>query len=40
MGATTVEIPTSHVPMVSSPGEVADLIEKAAEAVGALAATR
>jgi pimeloyl-ACP methyl ester carboxylesterase len=35
MGATTVEIPSSHVPMVSRPEEVADLIEKAAEAVGA-----
>src|SRR6202049_928535 len=29
MGATTVEIPSSHVPMVSHPNEVADLIEKA-----------
>jgi pimeloyl-ACP methyl ester carboxylesterase len=38
MGATTVEIPSSHVAMVSHPGEVADLIEKAAEAVGATAA--
>ena len=35
MGATTVEIPSSHVPMVSHPAKVADLIEKAAEAVGA-----
>jgi pimeloyl-ACP methyl ester carboxylesterase len=35
MGATTVEVPSSHLPMVSRPGEVADLIEKAAEAVGA-----
>jgi pimeloyl-ACP methyl ester carboxylesterase len=34
MGATTVEIPSSHVPMVSHPNEVADLIEKAANAVG------
>jgi pimeloyl-ACP methyl ester carboxylesterase len=40
MGATTVEIPSSHVPMVSHPEEVADLIEKAAEAVGVPAATR
>ena len=40
MGATTVEIPSSHVPMVSRPEEVADLIEKAAEAVGVQAATR
>src|SRR3989440_3714196 len=38
MGATTVEIPSSHVPMVSRPEEVAELIEKAAEAVGAAAA--
>jgi len=38
MGATTVEIPASHVAMVSHPAEVADLIEKAAEAVGATAA--
>jgi pimeloyl-ACP methyl ester carboxylesterase len=34
MGATTVEIPSSHVAMVSHPAEVAGLIEKAAEAVG------
>jgi pimeloyl-ACP methyl ester carboxylesterase len=40
MGATTVEIPSSHAPMVSHPEEVADLIEKAAEAVGVPAATR
>jgi pimeloyl-ACP methyl ester carboxylesterase len=33
MGATTVEIPSSHVPMVSHPGEVAQLIKTAAEAV-------
>ena len=33
MGATTVEIPSSHVPMVSHPGEVARLIATAAEAV-------
>ena len=33
MGATTVEIPSSHVAMVSHPGEVAKLIETAAEAV-------
>jgi hypothetical protein len=38
MGATTVEIPSSHVLMVSHPAEVADLIEKAAETVGATAA--
>jgi pimeloyl-ACP methyl ester carboxylesterase len=40
MGATTVEIPSNHVPMVSHPNEVADLIEKAAAAVGVPAATR
>jgi len=38
IGATTVEIPASHVAMVSHPAEVADLVEKAAEAVGAAAA--
>jgi O6-methylguanine-DNA--protein-cysteine methyltransferase len=37
MGATTVEIPSGHVAMVSQPAEVADLIEKAADAVGAAA---
>ena len=40
MGATTVEIPSSHVPMVSHPTEVADLIEKAANAVGVATASR
>ena len=35
MGATTVEIASSHVPMVSHPGDVAQLIETAAEAVPA-----
>src|SRR5438552_8588535 len=34
MGATTVEIPSSHVAMVSHSVEVTELIEKAAEAVG------
>ena len=29
MGATTVEIPSSHVAMVSHPADVADLVEKA-----------
>jgi pimeloyl-ACP methyl ester carboxylesterase len=38
MGATTVEIPSSHVAMVSRPAEVADLVEKAADAVGAASA--
>jgi pimeloyl-ACP methyl ester carboxylesterase len=37
MGATTVEAPSSHVAMISHPQEVTDLIEKAAEAVGAAA---
>jgi pimeloyl-ACP methyl ester carboxylesterase len=40
MGATTVEIPSSHVPMISHPTEVADLIEKAANAIGVTTATR
>jgi pimeloyl-ACP methyl ester carboxylesterase len=35
MGATTVEIPSSHVAMVSHPGDAAQLIETAAEAVPA-----
>jgi pimeloyl-ACP methyl ester carboxylesterase len=35
MGATTVEIHSSHVAMVSHPGEVAELIETAAKAVTA-----
>jgi pimeloyl-ACP methyl ester carboxylesterase len=35
MGAVVVEIPSSHVAMVSHPGEVARLIETAAEAVPA-----
>src|ERR1700734_2566743 len=35
MGATTVEIPSSHVAMVSHPGEVAQLIKSATEAVPA-----
>jgi pimeloyl-ACP methyl ester carboxylesterase len=35
MGATTVEIPSSHVAMVSHPGDVAELIKTAAEAVAA-----
>jgi pimeloyl-ACP methyl ester carboxylesterase len=38
MGATTVEIPSSHVAMVSHPAEVTELIEKAA--VPARAAAR
>ena len=35
MGATTVEIPSSHVAMVSHPGDVTQLIETAAKAVPA-----
>jgi pimeloyl-ACP methyl ester carboxylesterase len=35
MGATTVEIPSSHVAMVSHPGDVAELIKTAAESVAA-----
>ena len=35
MGATTVEIPSSHVPMVSHPAEAADLIMTAADALAA-----
>ena len=35
MGAATVEIPASHVAMVSHPAAVAQLIETAAEAVSA-----
>ena len=38
MGATTIEIPSSHVAMVSHPADVADLIEKATETVAAAAA--
>jgi hypothetical protein len=33
MGATTVEVPTNHVAMVSHPDEVLQLIKTAAEAV-------
>jgi pimeloyl-ACP methyl ester carboxylesterase len=35
MGATTIEVPSSHVAMVSHPDEVARLIESAAQAVSA-----
>jgi len=35
MGATTIEIPSSHVAMVSHPSDVAQLIENAAEALQA-----
>jgi hypothetical protein len=35
MGATTVEVATNHVAMVSHPDEVLQLIRTAAEAVSA-----
>jgi len=35
MGATTVEVPSSHVAMVSHPGDVTQLIESAAKEVSA-----
>jgi pimeloyl-ACP methyl ester carboxylesterase len=35
MGATTIEVPSSHVAMVSHPSDVAQLIETAAQAVQA-----
>ena len=35
MGATTVEVPTNHVAMVSHPDEVVQLIKTAAVAVAA-----
>jgi pimeloyl-ACP methyl ester carboxylesterase len=38
MGATTVEVPSSHVAMVSHPAEVTELIERAAAEVGVTAA--
>jgi len=37
MGATTIEVSASHVAMVSHPDDVASLIERAAESVGASA---
>jgi hypothetical protein len=37
MGAMTIEIPSSHVAMFCHPAEVADLVEKAADAVSAAA---
>ncbi len=37
MGATTVEVPSSHVPMVSRPDDVTALVVRAAEAVAATA---
>jgi pimeloyl-ACP methyl ester carboxylesterase len=38
MGAITLEVPSSHVAMVSHPAEVAELIEKAAASIGTEAA--
>ena len=35
MGATTTEVASSHVPMLSNPGVVIDVIRKAATAVQA-----
>ena len=40
MGATVVEVPSSHLPFVSHPRDVAKLIETAAEAVSATVASR
>ena len=34
MGATTVEVPTNHVAMVSHPDDVLQLVKAAAEAAG------
>jgi len=38
MGATTVEVKSSHVPMLSRPREVLDVLRKAATAVVSKAA--
>jgi hypothetical protein len=38
MGATTIEVPSSHVAMVSHPAEVTQLIKTAAETCAATAA--
>jgi pimeloyl-ACP methyl ester carboxylesterase len=40
MGATVVEVPSSHLPFVSHPRDVVKLIETAAETVSATIATR
>jgi pimeloyl-ACP methyl ester carboxylesterase len=40
MGASTVEIPSSHIAMISHPDRVAELIQTAAGAVGSPATTR
>jgi pimeloyl-ACP methyl ester carboxylesterase len=39
MGATTYELDTSHVPMLSQPESVLDVIRTAAKAVGARSAS-
>lgn len=39
MGATTIEVPSSHVAMVSHPAEVTQLITAAAETCAATAAS-
>ena len=38
MGATTIEVPSSHVAMASHPAEVTDLIKAAAETCAVAAA--
>jgi pimeloyl-ACP methyl ester carboxylesterase len=40
MGATTLEVAASHVAMASHPKDVVELIEKAAQNIGAATATR
>jgi len=40
MGATVIEIPSSHVAMVSHPRDVVQLTETAAKAISAIAASR
>jgi len=40
MGATVIEIPSSHLPFVSHPRDVVKLIETAAEAISATAVSR
>jgi pimeloyl-ACP methyl ester carboxylesterase len=39
MGAKTLTLPTSHVPMLSQPQKVADFVIEAAGSLGASAAT-
>ena len=40
MGATVIEVPSSHLPFVSHPRDVVKLIESAAEAISATAVSR